>query len=91
MGMTGGSFNTREFMHGKTLAFLSRHQVLRDRCGLRRAGDAAAAGPAGRRRDRAGGWLLLAVLVQSVGLLADRWYFFAQARHPQNLYYQIVS
>ncbi|MEO6270364.1 MAG: DmsC/YnfH family molybdoenzyme membrane anchor subunit, partial [Lautropia sp.] len=23
MGMTGGSFNTREFMHGKTLAFLS--------------------------------------------------------------------
>ena len=29
--------------------------------------------------------------VQYVGLLAERWFFFAQARHPQNLYYQAVS
>ena len=34
---------------------------------------------------------LLAVLVQAPGLLAERWFFFAQARHPQNLYYQVVS
>jgi hypothetical protein len=34
---------------------------------------------------------LLAVLVQAPGLVADRWYFFAQAKHPQNLYYQTVS
>jgi len=33
----------------------------------------------------------LAVLVQLPGLLADRWLFFAQAKHPQNLYYQVVS
>jgi hypothetical protein len=26
-----------------------------------------------------------------VGLLAERWFFFAQARHPQNLYYQAVA
>ena len=24
-------------------------------------------------------------------LLAERWFFFARARHPQNLYYQAVS
>ena len=29
--------------------------------------------------------------LQAPGLLADRWYFFAQAKHPQNLYYQVVS
>jgi DMSO reductase anchor subunit len=32
--------------------------------------------------------LLAAALVQYVGLLAERWFFFAQANHPQNLYYQ---
>jgi len=29
--------------------------------------------------------------VQFAGLLAERWYFFAEARHPQNLYYQAIS
>ena len=29
--------------------------------------------------------------VQYVGLLAERWFFFAQSNHPQNLYYQTVS
>jgi len=24
-------------------------------------------------------------------LFAERWYFFAEARHPQNLYYQTIS
>ena len=33
----------------------------------------------------------LAALSQAIGLLAERWFFFAQAKHPQNLYYQIVS
>jgi hypothetical protein len=28
---------------------------------------------------------------QYVGLLMERWYFFAEARHPQNLYYQSVA
>ena len=35
-------------------------------------------------------WLLV-VPVQGLGLLIERWFFFAQARHPQNLYYQVVS
>jgi DMSO reductase anchor subunit len=35
--------------------------------------------------------LALAFAVQYVGLIAERWFFFAQARHPQNLYYQAIS
>ena len=34
--------------------------------------------------------LAAAFLVQYVGLLMERWFFFAQANHPQNLYYQTV-
>jgi DMSO reductase anchor subunit len=29
--------------------------------------------------------------IQYLGMLSERWLFFAQARHPQNLYYQTVS
>jgi sulfite dehydrogenase (quinone) subunit SoeC len=35
--------------------------------------------------------LFLAFALQYLGLLAERWFFFAQANHPQNLYYQTVS
>lgn len=33
------------------------------------------------------------MLLQSAGLLAEHehWFFFAQVRHPQNLYYQAVA
>jgi DMSO reductase anchor subunit len=34
---------------------------------------------------------IVAFLVQYTGLLAERWYFFAEAQHPQNLYYQSVA
>ena len=37
------------------------------------------------------GLLVLAFAVQYLGLLAERWFFFAQANHPQNLYYQTVA
>jgi DMSO reductase anchor subunit len=37
------------------------------------------------------GLLPAAFLVQYIGLLAERWFFFAQANHPQNLYYQTIS
>lgn len=33
----------------------------------------------------------LAFASQAAGLLIERWFFFAQARHPQNIYYQAVS
>jgi len=35
--------------------------------------------------------LASAFLLQYAGLLAERWYFFAEARHPQNLYYQAIA
>jgi DMSO reductase anchor subunit len=34
--------------------------------------------------------LTLAFVTQYLGLLVARWFFFAQANHPQNLYYQMV-
>jgi len=36
------------------------------------------------------GFYLAAFLVQYLGLFMERWFFFAQANHPQNLYYQTV-
>ena len=33
----------------------------------------------------------LAFLLQYIGLVAERWYFFAEAKHPQNLYYQAIA
>lgn len=34
---------------------------------------------------------IAAFVVQYIGLMAERWYFFAEANHPQNLYYQTVA
>ncbi|WP_432726584.1 dimethyl sulfoxide reductase anchor subunit family protein [Variovorax sp. W6] len=87
MGMSAGSFNTREFFHGASLAALKKMKLgfqllafvlpmLLLVWGIAGAGVLP--------------WLL-AALVQAPGLLAERWFFFAQARHPQNLYYQVVS
>ncbi|NML46756.1 dimethyl sulfoxide reductase anchor subunit [Ramlibacter sp. G-1-2-2] len=87
MGMTGGSFNTREFFHGATasvvrntkrifLVFTFALPIVVLAIGI------AANAPA---------VCLLAFPLQFAGLLAERWFFFAQARHPQNLYYQVVS
>jgi len=33
-------------------------------------------------------YFVAAFVVQYIGLLFERWFFFAQANHPQNLYYQ---
>ena len=87
MGMSAGAFNTREFFHGATQAAMQNARV-----GFQLL---AFAVPAllmawGIRSHSAWPWVL-AVLVQAPGLIAERWVFFAQARHPQNLYYQVVS
>ncbi len=87
MGMSAGAFNTREFFHGRTLALLKRIRlaflVLAFALPALLAVIALASGSVSA-------WWL-AVLVQAPGLLAERWFFFAQAKHPQNLYYQVVS
>lgn len=87
MGFMGGSFNTREFFHGRTPGALRRVKwafiggafvlpLLLLWAGLVTRGPALFG---------------FAFLIQYLGLLAERWFFFAQANHPQNLYYQAVS
>jgi DMSO reductase anchor subunit len=87
MGMSAGSFNTREFFHGRTRALLRRIRLGFIVLGFALPALLALWGIA------SGGALpwLLAVVCQVPGLLAERWFFFAQAKHPQNLYYQVVS
>ncbi len=84
MGMQGGSMNTRDFFHHKTAAFM---QVIKWTflvlvfplpiillwIGM---------------ESNSSGILLGAFISQYLGLIAERWFFFAQANHPQNLYYQ---
>ena len=78
-GAMGGSFNTREFFHGRSPSFV-RGILATLILGVFVLPLALVLTLP-----------LLAFLVQYAGLLAERWYFFAEARHPQNLYYQGVS
>ena len=87
MGMSAGAFNTREFFHGRTLTALK--QVKLGFIVLCFVLPALLAASAASNGSALLWWL--AVLVQAPGLLAERWFFFAQAQHPQNLYYQAVS
>jgi sulfite dehydrogenase (quinone) subunit SoeC len=85
-GAMGGSFNTREFFHGRTRTFVRRMReiffVLAFAVPITLLASSSVA-PAVL--------LPLAFGVQFAGLLAERWYFFAEANHPQNLYYQAIS
>jgi DMSO reductase anchor subunit len=85
-GAMTGSFNTREYFHGASqrnfrfvkwvfLLLVFPLPMVLVSIGL------AAHAPS---------LLIAAFLVQYPGLLAERWFFFAQANHPQNLYYQTV-
>ncbi|MEO8836556.1 MAG: DmsC/YnfH family molybdoenzyme membrane anchor subunit [Caldimonas sp.] len=87
MGMSAGSFNTREFFHRASQAALRR--ILLAVVVLTFAVPAALMVAALLGAGTLA-WFV-AVPVQLLGLVADRWYFFAQAKHPQNLYYQVVS
>jgi DMSO reductase anchor subunit len=85
-GAMGGSFNTREFFHGRSSRFL--HWV--NWLFLILVFVVPVILLAGGLQTGRAPILLSAFLVQYIGLLAERWFFFAQARHPQNLYYQTV-
>jgi sulfite dehydrogenase (quinone) subunit SoeC len=85
-GSMGGSVNTRDFFHGKSVAFMKSIKwiflvmvfavpLLLLVLGLSSAAFAV---------------ILAAFVIQYLGLLAERWFFFAQANHPQNLYYQTI-
>ncbi|MEO8121965.1 MAG: DmsC/YnfH family molybdoenzyme membrane anchor subunit [Rhodoferax sp.] len=86
-GFMGGSFNTREFFHGRSGAMLRSVKwgflllafplpLLCLAVGVSTSSTAM---------------LGMAFALQYTGLLAERWFFFAQANHPQNLYYQTIS
>jgi DMSO reductase anchor subunit len=83
-GFVGGSFNTREFFHGRsarTLRWL-RWSAIAGAFALPVVLDAAGVLLASIA------WTLAAFVIQYLGLLAERWLFFAEANHTQNLYYQ---
>ena len=86
-GFMGGSFNTREFFHGRTVGFLRSVKWLFLTGAFVVPALLFAAALAGAPR----GAIVAAFFVQYLGLLAERWYFFAQANHPQNLYYQAIA
>lgn len=87
MGMTGGSFNTKEFFHHQS------DLVIRN---LRRITLIAAyilpllLLVLAIGQDQAV-WVFIAFIAQLSGLMAERFLFFADANHPQNLYYQRIS
>ncbi len=83
-GAMGGSFNTREYFHGQRenivqlvkwsfLLLVFIVPFILIAVGM---------------FNNNGIVFLLAALVQYIGLIAERWFFFAQANHPQNIYYQ---
>lgn len=84
-GAMGGSFNTREFFHGKSLAFMRAVKlsflILVFFVPLALLAGGMSILPL----------LFVAFILQYIGLLAERWFFFAEANHPQNLYYQGAS
>ncbi len=85
-GFMGGSFNTREFFHGARPAVFRMVKwvflvlVFPVPVALLIAGLAS---PSPELVAAAFG-------LQYLGLIAERWFFFAQANHPQNLYYQSI-
>ncbi|MGA8149322.1 MAG: DmsC/YnfH family molybdoenzyme membrane anchor subunit [Gallionellaceae bacterium] len=86
-GAMGGSFNTREFFHGKSPSFM---RTVKPAFLLLAFALPLLLLLSGLSRPSA--WLLgSAFILQYTGLLAERWFFFAEANHPQNLYYQTIG
>jgi sulfite dehydrogenase (quinone) subunit SoeC len=86
-GFMGGSFNTREFFHHKSEGFLQMLRyvfllmvfvlpvVLLVLAYLLESGRLPIA----------------AFVIQYLGLVMERYHFFTEAKHPQNLYYQSMA
>ena len=86
-GFMGGSFNTREFFHGRTSSVLRSVKWLFLLGAFVLPAALLALGLSGAPRVA----FATAFVIQYIGLLAERWFFFAQANHPQNLYYQALA
>lgn len=87
MGMMGGSFNTREFFHQQTNFFVANVRKL--------AFFATYIIPVTMLAFAASqsslNLITIAFLVHLLGLMGERWLFFAESNHPQNLYYQRIA
>ena len=86
-GATGGSFNTREFFHGKSALVVGNVRWI----AVLLAFAVPLALLVATHYQQGAGLIAGAALSQVLGLLAERWLFFAQANHPQNIYYQAVA
>ncbi|MCG5078654.1 dimethyl sulfoxide reductase anchor subunit family protein [Paraburkholderia tagetis] len=87
-GFTAGAFNLREFFHGKTPATLQRIKWTFLVAAFAVPFVLVAFGANVRPVGASLVLLCAAVVIQYAGLVAERWFFFAEARHPQNLYYR---
>ena len=85
-GAMGGSFNTREFFHGRSAAFVARMRWAAALLGFGLPLGVLVAGGA-----LPAPLLALVFVLHYAGLLAERWSFFAEANHPQNLYYRAIA
>lgn len=85
-GAMGGSFNTRAFIHtyGSAVVQLARRFFLI-------AGFISPALLLAVSNETSVVICSFAFLIQYSGLLVERWYFFIEAEHPQNVYYQMIS
>lgn len=86
-GAIGGSFNTREFFHGMPAAVIRSLRVIFLVAVFAVPALLVAIGTAFGLQAV----LIAAIAVQFAGLLVERWYFFAEANHPQNIYYQSIA
>lgn len=86
-GAMGGSFNTREYFHGKSISFFTLMKWI---FLLLVFVVPFALLTVGLFSSQPLIIFSVAAVVQYVGLLAERWFFFAQANHPQNHYYQVA-
>ena len=86
-GFMGGAFNTHEYFHGaapgvfRNIKWLFLLMVFVVPVSLLAIGIAMQGHTV---------IFTTAFVAQYLGLIAERWFFFAQANHPQNLYYQTV-
>jgi DMSO reductase anchor subunit len=83
-GFTGESFNTQEFFHGRSANTLRLVRTTFLLLGF----VAPVALIGGGIATRSPMMLAAAFALQYAGLALERWYFLADAQHPQNLYYQ---
>ena len=85
-GAMGGSFNTRAFIHsyGPTVVKFARRYFLI-------SGFVIPVILLLVSSEFSSAICGLAFLIQFSGLLVERWYFFIEAEHPQNVYYQMIS